>query len=550
VILPLLVASGIEGWFGYRDQRARINDILGAEARVAATKISNFIEDLKDQIAWMVHLPWSDTADDRHRIDASRLIRQVPAVSTLMLVDGAGKERLYVSRVGLNRIESGADRSEEPMIKGARAARVWYGPVTFHRNSEPFMTIAVSGARQVFGAAAAEINLKLILDVVSAIRVGETGRAFVLDQAGRTVAHPDMSLVLRGTDQVAAGPLQRLRAAVLEQTGTAATGYDPTGRLVVAARASVPGTGWDVIVHQPAGEAFGPIYAAALRMLGVLLAGTVFAAVLAYWLAARMSEPIRVLETGVQRIGAGQFDHRIEILSTDELGRLAAQVNEMASELAVSQERSIRINRLKRFLAPQIAELVDRAGEDEFLDAQRAEIVVVFADLRGFTAFSAHTEPDTIMTVLREYHEALGKVIASHGATLVSLTGDGMMVLLNAPVPCPDPAMKAVEMAQQMRSAARRLIDGWHSQGHTLGFGMGVAMGPATVGRIGSESRLDYTATGSVVNLASRLCSSASDGQILIDARVAEAVAGAASTRCLGRKPLKGFDEEVSVFLI
>jgi class 3 adenylate cyclase len=264
-----------------------------------------------------------------------------------------------------------------------------------------------------------------------------------------------------------------------------------------------------------------------------------------------MSEPIRVLENGVQRIGSGQFDHRIEILSGDELGRLATRVNEMASELAVSQERSIRIARLKRFLAPQVAELVDRTGEDGLLDGQRAEVVVVFADLRGFTAFSAQTEPETIMAVLREYHEVLGRIIASHGATLVSLTGDGMMVLLNAPLPCPDPALKALEMAQQMRSAARCMIEGWHSQGYTLGFGMGLAMGPATVGRIGSESRLDYTATGSVVNLASRLCSSATDGQILVDTRVAEAVAGATSKpQYLGDRPFKGFDEEVSVFLI
>src|SRR5215211_6385932 len=136
VVVPLLAAGASEAWFGYRDQRAHLNDLLGAEARLAAAKIQNFIEDIRDQLAWTVQLPWTEGLDERRRIDALRLLRQVPAVVSLTLVDGVGKERLYVSRVGLNRTEGGADRSGEPAVAGARSARVWYGPVTFHRNSE------------------------------------------------------------------------------------------------------------------------------------------------------------------------------------------------------------------------------------------------------------------------------------------------------------------------------------------------------------------------------------------------------------------------------
>lgn len=549
VVVPLLAAGASEAWLGYRDQRAHLDALLRAEARLAAAKIQNFIEGITDQLAWAVQLPWAEGPDERHRIDALRLLRQVPAVVSLTLVDGAGRERLYVSRVSLNRMESGADRSADPAVAGARSARVWYGPVTFHRNSEPFMTIAVAGNRAAVGVAVAEINLKLIWDVIAAIRVGESGQAFVLDQPGRIIAHPDISLVLRGADDPAAKPLQALRAAIVAQGG-AATGQDTAGRTVMAALAPVSGVDWTVLVHQPLAEAFGSIYAALWGTGGLLLGGAVFAGALAYWLAGRMTKPIRLLEDGAQRIGAGQFDHRIEIATGDELARLADRFNEMAGELAVSQQRSEHINRLKRFLAPQVAELIDRAGDDSLLDSRRVEVAVIFGDLRGFTAFSARAEPDTIMGVLGEYYEAMGAVVARHGGTLTNFSGDGLMVLVNAPVPCPDPALRAVEMAVDMQSATQALVAQWRARGHALGFGVGLAMGPATVGRIGSESRLDYTAIGSVVNLASRLCSSAENGQVLIDSAAVEMVYGRVPLVALGSRALKGYDEPVAIYAL
>ncbi len=411
------------------------------------------------------------------------------------------------------------------------------------------MTIAIAGNRAAVGVAVAEINLKLIWDVITSIRVGKSGQAFVLDRPGRIIAHPDISLVLRGEDDPAAKPLRGLRDAI-EAQGGAATGKDTAGRTVMAAMAPVRGVDWSVLVHQPVAEALRPIYDALWRTGGLLLGGAIFAGALAYWLAGRMTKPIRLLEDGAQRIGAGQFDHRIEIATGDELGRLAARFNEMAGELAVSQQRSERINRLKRFLAPQVAELIDRAGDGSVLDSRRVEVAVVFGDLRGFTAFSARAEPEAIIGVLGEYYEALGAVVARHGGTLTNFSGDGLMVLVNAPVPCPDPAFRAVEMVVEMRSAAQALIAGWRAQGHSLGFGVGLAWGLATVGQIGSESRLDYTAVGSVVNLASRLCSSAENGQVLIDSAAVAMVCGRVPLIALGSRALKGFDEPVAVYAI
>ena len=549
VVVPLLIAGGSEAWFGYHDQRARLNDLLDAEARLAAVKIQDFIEGIREQLGWTVQLPWSENTGDRHRLDALRLLRQVPAVESLSLVDAAGRERLFVSRIGLNRIESGDDLSATPAVIGARSDRVWFGPVTFHGGSEPFMTVAVAGNRSAVGVAVAEVNLKFIWEVISEIRVGRTGEAFVLDRPGRLVAHPDISLVLRA-DETAQRPLQTLRAAILARPGQAAAGQDIAGKTVLAAMAQIPGVDWSIIVKQPLAEAFGPIYDALWRTGALLIAGAALAALLAYWLTQRMIEPIRLLEDGVARIGAGQFDHRINLTTRDEFERLANRFNEMAGELSVSQERSERISRLKRFLAPQVAELVDRIGDDRVLDGRRVEVVVVFCDLRNFTAFSAHAEPESVMGVLREYYDALERVVSTHGATLINFSGDGAMVLVNAPVSCSDPALRAVNMARDMQMSVQKLLVNWRALDHRLGFGVGLAMGPATVGRIGSEGRLHYNAIGNVANLASRLCSSAEDSQILIDRVAADAVGSSVRLVELDARALKGFDQPVPVFAV
>jgi adenylate cyclase len=213
----------------------------------------------------------------------------------------------------------------------------------------------------------------------------------------------------------------------------------------------------------------------------------------------------------------------------------------MAADLAVSQERQERIAKLKRFLAPQVAELVDRKGDDGVLEGRRTEVVVVFCDLRGFTTFSARAAPEEVMSVLAEYYEALGRIITKYGATLTSFSGDGLMVLVNAPVPVEQPALRAVDLAAEMQRSVQELIIGWRARGHRIGFGVGLAMGPATVGTIGYE-------IGSVVNLAARLCASAADREILTDAAVAEAVRGKRALIPLGSRLLKGYDEELPVF--
>jgi adenylate cyclase len=547
VVVPLILGAISEAWFGYRDQRLHLNELLQAESRSAADRIQTFIDGIRDQLGWVVQFPWTEGGDDRHKIDAQRLLQQVPAIVSITLVDQTGTERAFVSRLGLNRIGRGDDVSADPAVLGARASKVWYGPVRYRRDSEPYVTIAIAGNRAANGIAIADINLKLIWDVIAAIKVGHTGHAFVVDDSGRLIAHPDISLVLRG--DAGSADFNRLKSIIAAANGSAVVTTDDEGKAVVAASVRAANVGWTVIAQQPVSEAFASIRAALWRSLALIVTGALFAFALAYWLAHRMSGPIRQLEDGVERIGAGQFDHRITISSGDELEQLANRFNEMAEELAVSKEKSERINRLRRFLAPQVAELVEHSDE-RLLDGQRREVVAIFGDLRGFTAFSANAEPDAIIAVLAEYYQAVGAVITRHEATLTGFGGDGVMVLVNAPVACENPALRGLRLAIDMQAAVQSLVVGWHAKGHAIGFGVGIATGPAIVGTVGYEGRIDYTAIGSVVNLASRLCGSADDAQILVDPVVAERVKESIALDSLGERPIKGYDHPLHVFVV
>jgi class 3 adenylate cyclase len=550
VVLSLLANGITEAWFGYRDQAMLLEQMLAVEARLAADRIQSFLDGIKGQLGWMVQLPWSDDAEESHQIDAFRLLRQVPAITEIILVDGRGIERLHVSRITPDVAASKIDRSSDAAVQGARSAPIWYGPVTLHRGSEPFMTIAAAGTRANSGVVVAEINLKLIWDVIAAIKIGRTGEAFVVDRPGHLVAHPDIDLVLRANDEHEVSVLAAMLAATRAGGGKAVRTTDSENRTVLAATAPVAGPDWTVFVAEPASEVLAPVWVALRRTLWLLLAGGCLAAALAYVLARRMAEPIRQLEVGAIKIGAGQFDHRIDISSGDELERLADRFNKMAEELAISQERSERISRLKRFLAPQVAELVERVGEESLLNSSRAEIVVVFCDLRGFTAFASHADPEEVMGVLHDYYETLGAIITRYEATLTNMAGDGLMMLLNAPMPMQDATLIGAQMTIEMQRAVQKRVRGWRARGYRIGFGIGLAKGVATVGRIGYEGRLDYTAIGSVVNLASRLCAAADNGQILIDSVAASEIAATISVTTLGSQSLRGFADDIVVHSI
>jgi len=207
-----------------------------------------------------------------------------------------------------------------------------------------------------------------------------------------------------------------------------------------------------------------------------------------------------------------------------------------------------RLGRLKRFFSPQLAELIIAGGAEDPLKSHRREVVVVFLDLRGFTAFAETTEPEEIMGVLREYHAQMGQVILAHEGTLERFAGDGMMVFFNDPVPVPDAAARAVRMVLVMRERLTELTAKWRKRGFDLGFGAGIAQGYATIGAVGFEGRWDYGAIGNVTNLAARLCGEARPGQILIAQRVLASVEELVEVEAVGELELKGMSKAVSAF--
>jgi adenylate cyclase len=233
------------------------------------------------------------------------------------------------------------------------------------------------------------------------------------------------------------------------------------------------------------------------------------------------------------------------------LGDQAAELgvwNRTLEEKVAAQVGEIeRIGRLKRFLAPQIAETIVASGGEAILESHRRDIVVLFCDMRGFTALAETAEPEDVMAVLSEYHCTLGPLIHRYEGMIDSFTGDGLIVIFNDPIPCLDPALRAVRLAVDMREAVTSLAPSWTARGHEIGFGVGIAQGYATLGPIGFEGRFDYTAIGTVTNVAARLCAEAKNGQILVTQRVAAAIDKIAELEHLGDIAFKGLSRPIAV---
>ena len=273
-------------------------------------------------------------------------------------------------------------------------------------------------------------------------------------------------------------------------------------------------------------------------------------------------EKVNALEAGADDFitkPLNQAELLARVRSLLRLKRYHDTVERQAAELAAwnqelerrvrAQVRDLeRMGRLRRFLSPPIADLVLATGDESFLASHRAEIVVVFCDLRGFTSFAETAEPEEVMWVLDGYHRALGEQIFRYQGTLEHFAGDGLMVFFNDPVPCEDPAGQAVRMAMAMRTRMCDLAEGWARRGHDLGFGAGIAQGYATLGRVGFEGRYDYAAIGSVTNLASRLCSEAAPWQILVSQRVLAGIEDIVVSRPVGDLTLKGFSRPIKAY--
>ncbi len=360
VVCVALVSNGLfEIWVSYRQHKDALIQVQHEQAEFAATKIGQFIKEIESQVGWTTQLLWSVETIEQRRFDALRLLRQVPAITELSQVDASGKEQLRVSRLAMDVVGSGLDLSKDPKFAEAVKNKVYYGPVYFRRESEPYMTLSLAGTRRDAGVSIAEVNLKLIWDVVSKIKVGEHGQAYVVDARGRLIAHPDISLVLRNTDMTR---LAQVQAAQRGATGASAeeiqTSTDIQGRRVLTAFAPVAALGWTVFVELPVDEAYQPLIASMQRSLLVLFAALCLAALAGTFLARRMVVPIQALRAGAARLGSGDLSQRISVNTGDELEALADQFNDMAGRLEESYtglEKKVELR--TRELAQSVGEL-------------------------------------------------------------------------------------------------------------------------------------------------------------------------------------------------
>jgi class 3 adenylate cyclase/HAMP domain-containing protein len=738
---------------------------MNEKAEATARRIEQSVSELERQISWVTRA-YSDTLE-KHHADYVQLLNQVPAVSQLSWVDGNGREQLRLSRTKITVGGSRIDFSSDPRFTETLTKSVSYAPAYF-RGTQPLMSIAVSHSGFNDGITLAEIDLGFLSDFLGDAQVGKAAFAYVVDPQGQVLASsargPEVARDLAALPQV---------ASMIKPNGRReASGTDADGHAVLTTANAVPKLGWFVFFEQPTSQALAPIRDQLMRIILLIVLGLAVAILAGTLLARRMLIPITALRRGARRLGAGDFSHRIDVHTKDELEELADQFNSMAGQLAETysgleskvQERTRdlaqsinelkvleevgravassldlnavlptvaaraleithadavliygydagaqqfnlseaigidksaegahlsidhgtsalgaaatrgepvaipdltdaadhllrdiavaagfhsvlvvplvdqtgilgslvvlrratgefspnliglmrtfahqsvlamrnarlftevdqkgrelasahstvqqqagklreqtdqlidwnksleervekqlaeieRIRKLERFLAPQVAQLIASSdGHDNLLDSHRREVTVVFCDLRGFTAFTETTEPEEAMAVLREYHAALGELIFRYEGTLDRYAGDGVMILFNAPIQFEDHTRRAVKMAVEMRDSIGALTQKWRNRGHSLGFGVGIALGYATLGQIGFEQRLEYAAIGSVTNMASRLCDEAKANQIVVSRRVFGMVEPWAEGKPLDDLQLKGFNHPV-----
>lgn len=764
VVFVLAVNGAMETWISYRATKTSLTGGLEDKAQGAARRIEQSVSELERQISWVTTAS-RDTLEKR-RADYAQLLQQVSVVSQLFQLNGDGREVLRVSRQSTT-TGSNADLSRDMRFTDTVARGVSYSAVDFV-DQKPVMSISVAHSGFNAGVTVADIDLSFLSDFLSDAQVGKAAFAYVVDPRGRVLASsskgPDVGKDLSKLPQVA--------AAIAPGREPDTSGTDFNGHAVLSAASTVPKLGWSVLFEQPTVQALTPIRDQLVRVALLIGMGLLVAILAGTLLARRMIIPIKALRDGAHKLGEGDFSHRIDVHTSDELEELAGQFNRMAGQLQetysdletkveartrdlaqsinelkvleevgravassldlnavlptiaaraleishadavviydydaerrrfnlveadgidqsaegnhvtidegenilsdaarsgepiamadldqateqplrdvavkagfhavlvvplVDQQGTLgslvvlrrassafegsltglmrtfanqavlamrnarlftevdhkshaletanetvraqanklreqteqlknwnksleervetqlgeieRIRKLERFLAPQVAQLIASSDSSEgLLTSQRREVTVVFCDLRGFTAFTEATEPEEAMNVLREYHAALGKLIFKYEGTLDKYAGDGVMILFNAPIQFEDHTERAVKMAVEMRDTIGPLTERWRNRGHSLGFGIGIALGYATLGQVGFEQRLEYAAIGSVTNLASRLCGEALANQIVVSRRVYGIVEQSVEARALDDLQLKGFNHPV-----
>ena len=431
VSLVLAVSGGLDMWLGYDQAEDAAVQMQQEKARDAAARITEFISDIETQLGWTTPRQWDALPIEQRRYDLIRLLREVPAIAEIAEIDGSGKEQLRLSRTAPDSIASGIDFSANPRFAEAEVKGVWFSPVYFRNQSEPYMTIAVAHDGHHAGVTVAEVNLKFIWDLVNAMQVGHNGYAYVVDRRGRLIADPDLSLVLRDTDwshkpQVAAA-LAALHSGAPSDHSHIAKGLG--GAEVLTVHAPVPKLDWIVFVERPLDDALAPVYASLYRTMALLALGLLLAAGLGTILARRMVVPIRRLQDGADRLGSGGRSEPIEIRTGDEIEILADRFNQMAAKVQESYETleakvEARTEALRA--SEQTAREARLAAESALADLRRAQDRLVetqkLAALGQLTAGIAH-EIKNPLNFVNNFAELSGELIDELNGALAADSG-------------------------------------------------------------------------------------------------------------------------------
>ena len=336
VTVALVASGGIGVYFTYKESKTALLDLQREKAAAAASRIEAYVSEIEHQTGWM-RLPQAGAANpEQRRFDYLKLLRQVPAVTDVTQLDRNGNVKLRVSRLGMDVAGGSEDLSKDPKFTVPKSGKTYFSPVYFRKETEPYMTISMAGISEEAGITVAEVNLKFIWDVISRIKIGDKGFAYVIDSQGHLIAHPDISQVLQKSDLAT---LPQVKAALATQEGNTdrvSIARNLQGGEVLSAYASIQSLGWHVFVEQPIEEAFAPLYESLKRTGILLLAGLVLSVVASLLVARRMVTPIRAVQEGAARIGAGKLDQDIEVRTGDELEALAEQFNNMAAQLKES----------------------------------------------------------------------------------------------------------------------------------------------------------------------------------------------------------------------
>lgn len=526
VTLALLSSGGMGLWASYQETASHLQLLQSEKAASAAARIELYIKDIEQQIGWTT--PSASAADngiEQRRLEYLKLLRHVPAISDVVWVDERGLEQLRVSRLSMDRQGSKANLSSNPGVIVATSGRVYYSPVYFRNETEPYLTIARQAAGG--GVTLAEVNLKFIWDVISQMRIGQSGLAYATDAGGTLIAHPDISLVLQKNN------LKRL-AQDAESSGGSDGTFAPSvalnlaGEEVLTAHAPIRTLGWNVFVDLPTAEAFAPLHASLKRTGILLLFGLVLSIFAAVFLTRRLVQPIRLLRDGAERIGAGKLDQRIDVHTGDELEGLAIQFNSMAEQLRQSydvlehkvQERTAELIReqgktrelLTNILPESVIEELTATGHVK--PTRHEEATILFTDFVNFTQTTASMPASRTVGELNEIFEAFDEITLLEGVEKIKTIGDAYMAAAGITPDTPDHAQRCTKAALRMLSYLeernRRSAFKWQLR-------VGLHSGTVVSGVVGRR-KYAFDIWGDTVNIASRMESSGEVGRVNVSA--------------------------------